>query len=113
MEGSERVEAVTDEETEHLITEMEALPSYQGWSFTCEYPGLFYYSHPDLPYTVFFTPDWEVDGELPIAVQDREGACYAEHSTCLALPREGRSGAQLLELVRPTLDKLLTLPRTA
>lgn len=102
----------TDEtEIARLVAEMEQLPTYRGWRFTYEYPGYFCYGHPDLPYRVAFTPDWEGDQELPIQVTDDEGHFYEEHSPVLPLPREGRTGEKILDLVRPTLDKLLTLPR--
>lgn len=98
-------------DTRRLVAEMEALPDYRGWSFSYEYPGYFSYGHPDLPYRVAFTPDWEGDQELPIQVTDDEGRFFEEHSPVLPLPREGRTGEKLLRLVRPTLDTLLALPR--
>lgn len=91
-----------------LIAEMEEFPAYRGWSFTYEYPGYFCYSHDALPYRVFFTPDWGAEEVLPIEVQDWDGGYFEEYSTLLPLPREERSGEKLLNLVRPTLDKLLT-----
>ena len=95
-----------DSETDRLVTELEALGPYNGWQFSYEYPGYYCYSCPGLPFNVFFTPDWQADGELPIEVQDDDGRHCEEHSTTLPLPREGRTGQQLLDLVRPTLDKL-------
>ena len=95
------------QETDRLVAEMEELPHYRGWQFSYEYPGYFCYGHPDLPYRVAFTPDWEGDQELPIQVTDDDGNFYEEHSPVLPLPREGRTGGRLLDLVRPTLDKLL------
>jgi hypothetical protein len=100
--------AVKDPETDRLVIEMEALPTYRGWRFTYEYPGFFCYSHPDHSYAVFFTPDYEEAETLPIEVQDDIGNSYAEHSTQLPLPREGRTGQQLFEMVKPTLDRLMT-----
>ena len=99
-----------DPETARLVAEMEALSSYNGWRFSYEYPGYFCYSHPDLPYNVFFTPDWEGVETMPIEVQDDDGGHCEEHSSTLPLPRESRTGQQLLDLVRPTLDKLSKLP---
>lgn len=98
---------MTHKEAARLVAEMEDLPDYRGWRFTYEYPGYFHYSHADHPFSVLFTPDWEGDEVLPIQVTDDEGECYSEHCVILPLPREGRTGAQLLDLVRPTLDKLL------
>ena len=46
-----------------------------------------------------------------VQVSDDDGNFYEEHSPVLPLPREGRTGAKLLDLVRPTRDKLLALPR--
>jgi len=94
--------------TDRLVAEMMALPPYRGWRFTYEYPGYFCYSHPDDSRSVFFTPDWEADGTMPIDIQDDNGRGYAEHCDCLPLPHEGRTGQKIFDLVRPTLDKLLT-----
>ena len=102
-----------DPKTDRLVAELDALGPYEGWRFSYEYPGYFCYSRPDLPFNVFFTPDWQDDGKLPIEVQDDEGGHCEEHSTTLPLPHEGRTGQQLLDLVRPTLDKLAKLPRDA
>ena len=96
-------------EVDRLVAELETLPEYRGWLFTYEYPGYFCLSHDDVPYLVFFTPDWEGDEILPIEVQTPDGDVVAEHSNILPLPREGRTGQMLLDMVRPTLDKLLAL----
>lgn len=100
-----------DPETDRLVAEMDDLEPYDGWRFTYEYPGYFCYSRPDLPFLVFFTPDWEDDGKLPIEVQDNDGGHHEEHSSVWDLPHEGRTGQQLFDLVQPTLDKLAALPR--
>ena len=89
--------------------ELNELGQYRGWMFTYEYPGYFCYSHKEVPFRVFFTPDWEGAETLPIEVQDDEGDVSAEHSDRLPLPLEGRTGQKIFDLVRPTLDKLLLL----
>ena len=101
-----------DPETDVLVTALSALPSYLGWQFTYEYPGYFCYSHPNNDYSVFFTPDWEGDETLPIQVQLGDGSIYGE-DVRLPLPHEGRTAAQIFEMVRPTLDKLLSAARAA
>lgn len=101
---------MTDEEdtdTDRLVSEMEALPPYNGWSFDYMFPGYFRYYHPDSERDVFFTPDWEGDETLPIQVQDDDGNCYEEYDERFPLPREGRTGQKIFEMVRPTLDKVL------
>jgi len=100
---------MTDEETDRLVSEMEALPDYRGWAYSYEYPGYFCYSHDDLPYSVFFTPDWEGEESMPIEVQDIDGAVHEEHCDLIALPYNDRTGQKIFDLVRPTLDKLLAL----
>ena len=100
-------------EVERLISELDELGPYEGWTFSYEYPGFFCYSHPSFSFNVFFTPDWEGAESLPIGVSDADGNDYEEHSCRLPLPREGRTGQQLLNLVRPTLDKLGKLPPPA
>jgi hypothetical protein len=102
---------VTAEETDRLVAEMAALPAHRGWRFTYEYPGYFCYSHPDNDFSVFFTPDWEGDETLPIEVQTGDGRSCEEHGKRLLLPREGRSAQEIFELVRPTLDALLSRRR--
>lgn len=103
-------EGAEPKHAETLVAEMEALPAYRGWGFTYEYPGYFCYSHDDLLFSVFFTPDWDGDETLGIQVQDSDGRCYDEHSSApAALPHEGRTGQKIFELVKPTLDKLLEL----
>jgi hypothetical protein len=102
--------AKKDAEIERLLVEMQALPDYRGWHFSYEYPGYFCYSHPDNDFSIFFTPDWEGDETLPIEVQRGSGAVVEEHCDRLPLPREGRTGQRIFEMVRPTLDKLLVLP---
>jgi hypothetical protein len=94
-------------ETDRLVAEMSALPPYQGWSFTYEYPGFFCYSHPSSPYRVFCTPDFSELETVSIQTQDDDGGFYEEFSSAPKLPREGRTGAKIFELVRPTLDKVL------
>jgi len=73
-------------------------------------PGYFCFSHDDLSFSVFFMPAWD---NLILVVQDIEGDCYEDHGTFLPLQRESYTGTTLLDLMRPTLDKLLTLSRTA
>ena len=99
---------MTDEETERLVAELEALPDYQGWWFAYEYPGYFCYRHPNLPFRVAFTPDWSEDGMVDVQVDDHVGTFYEEHSCDLPFPQGARTGQALLDLVRPTLDKLAT-----
>lgn len=94
-------------ELTRLCHELNELGQYRGWRFTYEYPGYFCYSHAEVPYRIFFTPDWEGAETLPIEVQDDEGSCHEEHSDRLSLPRDGRTGQKIFEMVRPTLDKLL------
>ena len=90
-------------EQARLIAELEALPAYRGWCFAYEYPGFFCFHHPDGVRSVFFTPDWNDDGMLPIEVQDDVGTNV--DSVLIPLPREGRTGQQLFDLVKSTLDK--------
>lgn len=103
------IEHRRDPETERLVAEMKALPSYEGWCFSYPYLGFFCYRHPALMYTVAFTPDWKGDDQLPIEVTDEDEHVYSEHSITLPLPGAGRTGAQIFALVKPTLDKLIEI----
>jgi hypothetical protein len=96
-------------ETDRLVAEMHALPAYQGWRFTYEYPGYFCYSRAGGSFFVFCTPDWEEEETLPIEVQVDDGRTCDALSERLPLPSEGRTAQKVFELVRPTLDKLLAL----
>ena len=104
---------MTDEETDRLVSEMEAIADYRGWSFSYEYPGYFCYHHETLPFRVAFTPDWGAPQSASIQVEDDDGLFFEEHSSDPSFPDEGRTGEKLFELVRPTLDKLLALPPPA
>lgn len=106
----------TKAETDRLVAEMEALPTYRGWTFSYEYPGYFCYRHPENnfcyrhpenSYSVFFTPDWDEDATLPIQVQIDDDRDCPEYSDHLPLTHEGRTGQAIFEMVRPTLDKIL------
>ena len=94
---------IKDEEHAQVLSELEALPTYNGWWFAYEYPGLFCYHHPDSSHSVFFTPDWSEDGEMPIEVQDNEGVCVDD--AAISVPHAGRTGQKLFDLVKSTLDK--------
>jgi hypothetical protein len=102
-----------DPETDRLLAELEALPPYRGWTFSYVYPGYFCYSHLDLPHSVFFTPDWEREEVLDIQVQTNDGHDFPDYGDVLALPRGGRSGEQIAQMVRPTLDRLLGVVASA
>lgn len=95
---------MTEQEEKRLLAELKKLPDYDGWTFVHVYPE--YFSYYRAPYSVYFTPDWEAEGRLPIQVQDDEGHVYEEYGKTLPLPRAGRTGAKLFALVRPTLDAL-------
>lgn len=98
---------MTKIETDRLVAELEALPPYRGWTYSYEYPGYFCYSHPDNDYVVCFTPDWEKAETLDIQVQTNDGRDFPDHGGILSLPRDGRTGQKIFEMVRPTLDQLL------
>lgn len=96
-----------DAEIDRLVTELHALPPHRGWHFSYEYPGYFCLRHADSDHSVWFTPDWEEDDHLPVQVQVGDGRDCPEYSTSHPLPREGRTGRQIFDLVRPTLDAIL------
>jgi hypothetical protein len=98
-----------NQEEKRLLAELRALPDYQGWTFDYVYPG--YFSYYRGPYFVFFTPDWEDEETLSIQVQDDKGHTYTLYSEQLSLPRAGRTGRRLFDLVRPTLDKISKVSR--
>lgn len=101
-----------DAKTDRLVTELHAISPYRGWHFSYEYPGYFCYRHTDNDYSVWCTPDWEEDEHLPVQVQLGDGTDCPEHSTGHPLPRDGRTGKQIFDLVRPTLDKLIEITQT-
>jgi len=99
----------TSAETDRLVDELRQI-EHAGWRFTYEYPGYFCFTHEERGYLVMCTPDWEVDETLPIQVQDIYGRSYSEHDDELPLPASGRTGQQIFDLVRPTLDAVGALP---
>lgn len=103
---------VNEPETKRIIAELSAIPEHQGWRFSYEYPGFYCYSRPGGRSTVFFTTEWGHEG-MAIEVQASDGH-HVEYGNrdCtqrwvqLHLPREGRTGPQIFEMVRPILDQL-------
>lgn len=102
-----------------LLNEMLALPDHNGWRFSLEYPGVFCFSHPETRLVVYCTPDYHVEGVLPIEVFDSaKGLHHPTYDKDVPLPTKDRTVAeiasQIFEMVRPTLDDIsLTLAQNA
>lgn len=95
-------------DVDRLASEMAKMRPYRGWRFSYEYPGLFRYSHPGVPYSVFFTPDWEVVEAVPVEVSSDDGSSLPGYDLVLPFPGSGRTGHKLFGLIKPTLDSLTT-----
>jgi|SRR6185295_11283314 len=98
---------LTQFETNRLVTELDALGTYEGWKFSYEYPGYFTFIHSQIPLTVYCTPDWECTDAIPVCVSTDDGDYLHEYDVQIPLLAADRSGQKILDLVRPTLDKLL------
>jgi hypothetical protein len=63
---------MTPEEQLALAGEFEKPPysTYKGWKFDFAYPGYFSYYHPEIPYSVYFTPGFDREGEVSIQISD-------------------------------------------
>jgi len=76
----------------------ERFPHIDGWTFEYMYPGYFTYGHENV--LVFFTPDFDVDGEISIQIQDNDGGCLADGTS---IPYAELTAESLVDLVRPYL----------
>ena len=102
---------MSTQETDRIVAELSALPEYQGWRISREYPGFYCYSRPGARRVVFFMLEWGHD-RMAIEVQRSDGRRVEYdsdrmlHLVVRPLPREGRTGPKIFELVRPALDSL-------
>lgn len=89
----------------------DALPEYNGWHPSYEYPGHIFYTRPGQDLVIVATSDWEVNGTLDVQVQDDQGWCspapYLGFSGggVVEWPYEGRTPEKLFALLKPFLDE--------
>lgn len=84
---------------------------YKGWVFAYEYPGVFTYHQMGGPLSVYFTPDFDEVGVVPIQIMNETGETVDTASVRYMHPEnvEQDIGAhRLFGLVRPYLEKLDT-----
>lgn len=81
-----------------------ALPEYNGWRSSYEYPGFISYSHPDGSVMVCATSDFNGDGKLDVQIQTTEGHSFDDGEND-PWPHDGRTPEALFARLRPYLDK--------
>lgn len=96
--------ALSDEDFERLIAAFSAPPyvQYGRWTFDYEYPGHFVYFHPEFPLRVYFTPEFNKEGEVDVQIHDNQGNCVDVASWPFLTKRP----EDLFAIVRQWLDKV-------
>lgn len=85
---------------------------YKGWVFAWEHPGVFVYYQMGGDLSVYFTPDFDDEGVVPIQVNDNEGHVLKdenvpyEHPTHNGAPHQIIEAYHLFKIVRPHLERL-------
>ena len=93
--------------TTSLVTDRElqaALPEYNGWRATYEYPGFVNYAHPDSDVMVCASSDFNGAAKLDIQIQTTDGRSFDDGEND-PWPHEGRTAKKLFARLRPYLDK--------
>jgi hypothetical protein len=85
-----------------LARDLQALPSYNGWSVAWEYPGYLAFHRPG-SCSVLATPDYHERGLIAVEVRLADGSGVAVAD--IAWPRKGRTREGFLALLRPVLDR--------
>lgn len=84
-----------------LLKQFEAkYPEYNGWTFEYMYPGSYSYSKDNA--VVFFTPDWDADGEVNIQITDADSNYLDGNDIPYKAPLTADS---LFAIVKPYLDR--------
>lgn len=84
---------------------------YKGWVFAYEHPGVFCYHQMGGPLTIYFTPDFDKEGIVPIQISDDQGNTPKveevpyENPTHNGAPHEQIEAYHLFQIVRPYLEQ--------
>ena len=87
-----------------------ALPAYNGWVATYEYPGFVHYSHPDGDYAVNVSSDFNGDACLDIQISTADLARSINDGENAPWPHEGRTAEKMFARIHPYLDKYQPTP---
>jgi len=83
----------------------KALPAYNGWHPTYEYPGFIFYTHPHGDYAVTIASDFNGDACLDIQISTADLARSINDGENGPWPHEGRTAEKMFARIRPYLDK--------
>lgn len=97
--------------TDHEL--QQALPEYNGWCSTYEYPGFINYSHPDSAVVVCASSDFNGDGKLDIQIHTADFSKSLNDGENESWPHEGRTAEKMFARLRPYLDKYHPTTATA
>lgn len=82
-----------------------ALPEYNGWRSTYDYPGYINYEHPDGRYVVCAASDFNGAEKLDIQIHTADLSRSLDDGENEPWPRDGRTAEKLFARIRPYLDK--------
>ena len=92
---------MTEEEHLRWAKQLENV-RHRGWKFMTVFPGFFSFYHPESPYTVYCTPDWNEPHMVDIQVhRDEEGEVVEGE----AVPFPERLASRIFRAVLPYLKK--------
>jgi hypothetical protein len=84
---------------------------YKGWVFEYEHPGVFTYHQMGGPLSVYFTPEYDEPGVIPVQVTSVQGENIEVKSIKYIHPENTEQelhADQLFRIVRPFLEKFDT-----
>jgi hypothetical protein len=103
---------MTKKQFEGLVKVFEShYKYYKGWAFAFEYPGIFAYHQMGGPLTVYFTPDFDGPGVIPIQVSTEDDQLVDSKDVRYAHPEnmsQDLYADQLFRIIRPFLEKFDT-----
>jgi hypothetical protein len=98
---------------QELVVVFESMYKYyKGWVFSYEHPGVFVYFQMGGDLGVYFTPDFDKNGVVPIQVTNNDGETLKvedvsyEHPEHNGVPYEQIEAYSLFKIVRPHLERL-------
>jgi len=101
------------DDIQELVVVFESMYKYyKGWVFAYEHPGVFVYYQMGGDFSVYFTPDFDKEGVVPIQVNDNEGHTLKEedvpyqHPEHNGVPYEQIEAYSLFKIIRPHLERL-------
>lgn len=83
---------------------VDRIPEHAGWKAYWEYPGYIRWTHADLEFSVFATPDHSTDGRISVDLTSDDGDLIASDITHEVAWDSRGTPASYIEVMRPILD---------